>query len=81
MLAFAADALAAGGLPSAVVVDVGRLDDGTWAVVEANPAWASGGYAGDPEHVLDVVLRAASPTTAVTPADLPYTRPVPDVVR
>ncbi|WP_030271677.1 ATP-grasp domain-containing protein [Streptomyces sp. NRRL B-24484] len=81
VLAFAADALAAGGLPSAVVVDVGRLADGTWAVVEANPAWASGGYACDPDHVLDVVLRAAGPTTAVTPADRSYARPIPDVVR
>ncbi|MER7705045.1 ATP-grasp domain-containing protein [Kitasatospora sp. NPDC097605] len=46
-LAFAADVLAAGGLPSAAVVDVGQRADGTctWAVVEANPAWASGGYA------------------------------------
>ncbi|WP_431677635.1 ATP-grasp domain-containing protein [Kitasatospora sp. KL5] len=81
VFAFAADVLAAGGLPSAVVVDVGRLTDGTWAVVEANPAWAGGGYACDPDHVLDVVLRAAGPAEAVTPADRPYSRPVPEVVR
>ncbi|MFB7473557.1 ATP-grasp domain-containing protein [Kitasatospora sp. NPDC056184] len=81
VLAFAADVLAAGGLPSAAVVDVGRIADGSWAVVEANPAWASGGYACDPDQVLDVVLRAAGPAEALAPADLGYARPVPEVVR
>ncbi|WP_435833204.1 ATP-grasp domain-containing protein [Kitasatospora purpeofusca] len=80
-LAFAADVLAAGGLPSAVVVDVGRLADGTWAVVEANPAWASGGYACDPEAVLDVVLRAAGPADALAPGDAAFARAAPEVVR
>ncbi|MFJ8042668.1 ATP-grasp domain-containing protein [Kitasatospora sp. NPDC096147] len=80
-LAFAAEVLAHGGLPSAVVLDVGRLADGTWAVVEANPAWASGGYACAPDAVLDVVLRAAGPTGALHPTDLPYVRHVPEVVR
>ncbi|MFD9126162.1 ATP-grasp domain-containing protein [Kitasatospora sp. NPDC059571] len=79
--AFAADVLAAGGLPSAVVVDVGRLTDGRWAVVEANPAWASGGYACDPDRVLDVVLRAAGPADDVADTDVRYARPVPEVVR
>ncbi len=80
-LAFAADVLAAGGLPSAVVVDVGRLADGTWAVVETNPAWASGGYACDSNAVLDVVLRAAGPRDALAPGDAGFARPVPEVVR
>ncbi|GAA2751565.1 ATP-grasp domain-containing protein [Kitasatospora cinereorecta] len=81
--AFAADVLAgAGGLPSAVVVDVGLLADGAgWAVVEANAAWASGGYACDPEGILDVVLRAAGPETTLTDADRPYCRPLPTIVR
>ncbi|GAA4992808.1 ATP-grasp domain-containing protein [Kitasatospora paranensis] len=79
--AFAARVLAAGGLPSAVVVDVGRLDTGRLAVVEANPAWASGGYAGDPDGLLDVVLRAAGPAGALPVADRPYVRAVPEVVR
>ncbi|MFC5664517.1 ATP-grasp domain-containing protein [Kitasatospora misakiensis] len=81
VLAFAADVLATGGLPSAVVVDVGRLVDGTWAVVEANPAWASGGYACDLEAVLDVVLRAAGPAEALAPGDVGFARPAPEVVR
>ncbi|GAA2269824.1 MULTISPECIES: ATP-grasp domain-containing protein [Kitasatospora] len=81
--AFAAEVLAvcAEGLPSAVVVDIGLLADGRWAVVEANPAWASGGYGCDPEHVLDVVLRAAGPDTAVLDRDRPHLRDLPAVVR
>ncbi|MFE7615522.1 ATP-grasp domain-containing protein [Streptomyces sp. NPDC057496] len=77
--AFAAELLAeaAGALPSAAVVDVGLLDDGRWAAVEANPAWASGGYACDPERALDVVCRAAGPARDVAPADLRFARPVP----
>ncbi|GJF32045.1 hypothetical protein KNE206_47450 [Kitasatospora sp. NE20-6] len=95
--AFAADVLAActdggartrtrtrtgagSGLPGAVVVDIGRTADG-WAVVEANPAWASGGYACDPDAVLDVVLRAAGPAGLLTAADAPFVRPECTVVR
>jgi hypothetical protein len=80
--AFAADVLAAGGLPSAVVVDVGLLaDGGGWAVVEANAAWASGGYACDADQVLDVVLRAAGPEGELARADRPFCRALPSVVR
>ncbi|MER8186740.1 ATP-grasp domain-containing protein [Kitasatospora sp. NPDC094015] len=79
--AFAAEVLACGGLPSAVTLDVGLLAGGNWAVVEANPAWASGGYACDPERVLDVVLRAAGPLDAVAAPDLPYCRPPVTVLR
>ncbi|MQS15318.1 DUF4343 domain-containing protein [Streptomyces kaniharaensis] len=81
VLAFTGDVLAASGpaLPSAVVVDVGTTDDG-WAVVEANAAWASGGYAADPDGVLDVVLRSAGPLAQLPPADLPFLRELPEVV-
>ncbi|MFJ7590685.1 ATP-grasp domain-containing protein [Streptomyces sp. NPDC097617] len=74
--AFAAELLAAadGSLPSAAVVDVGLLEEGGWAAIEANPAWASGGYACDPDRVLDVVLRAAGPRNESAPADLPLAR-------
>lgn len=44
--------------PAAVVIDVGPLDDGGWAVVEANPCFGAGIYAAAPDPVLDV-LRAA----------------------
>jgi hypothetical protein len=77
-LAFAGDALAviASGLPSAIVVDVGKTPDG-WAVIEANAAWASGCYAADARDVLDVVLRAAGPRAAVNAHDRPFIRSIP----
>ncbi|MGW4894900.1 ATP-grasp domain-containing protein [Kitasatospora sp. NPDC004240] len=102
VLAFADEVLAASGgtLPSAVVIDVGLVEDhrgdlvpdggrsgddvdgpGRWAVVEANPAWASGGYASDPDGVLDVVLRAAGPADDLAEADRPFCRPLPEVCR
>ena len=61
-------------LPSAVVVDVGLLQDPDtgreqWAVVEANMPWFAHAYAADPDRVLDVVLRSAGPRAALAPAD------------
>ncbi|MGW1641357.1 ATP-grasp domain-containing protein [Streptomyces lavendulae] len=65
------DATAA-GLPSAVCLDIGRLADGGWAVVEANMAWFAHCYAAEPDRVLDTVLRAAGPLAAVTERDRPH---------
>ncbi|MCO5972627.1 ATP-grasp domain-containing protein [Actinoallomurus soli] len=62
------------GLPSAVVVDVGILDGGRFAVVEANEAWFSNAYAADAERVLDVVLRAAGPARDLRDTDRPFVR-------
>jgi hypothetical protein len=45
-------------LPPAVVVDIGRIRGRGWAVVEANPAWASGIYGCEPAQILPV-LRGA----------------------
>ncbi|GAA3898469.1 hypothetical protein GCM10023084_58740 [Streptomyces lacrimifluminis] len=77
--------LASQHLPSAVVVDVGLLSEGSegseWAVVEANAAWASGHYACDPVAALDVVLRAARPEGEFGSADRVFLRPLPEVVR
>ncbi|WP_405193745.1 ATP-grasp domain-containing protein [Streptomyces anulatus] len=75
-LAFGRDVLAAAGktLPSAIVVDVGRDDDGRWAVIEANAAWASGCYSADPDRALETVLRAAGPSTALSPHDRDFVR-------
>ncbi|MFI1937487.1 ATP-grasp domain-containing protein [Streptomyces purpureus] len=61
-------------LPSAVCVDIGRLTDGHWAVVEANMAWFAHSYTAEPDRVLDVLLRAAGPLTHVRDPDLPYVR-------
>ncbi|WP_179892074.1 ATP-grasp domain-containing protein [Streptomyces sp. rh34] len=75
-LAFGRDVLATAGetLPSAIVVDVGRNDEGRWAVIEANAAWASGCYSADPDRALDTVLRAAGPATDLSPHDRGFVR-------
>ncbi|MFH9136010.1 ATP-grasp domain-containing protein [Streptomyces sp. NPDC017524] len=75
-LAFGREVLAAAGetLPSAIVVDVGRDDEGRWAVIEANAAWASGCYSADPDRSLDTVLRAAGPATGLSPHDRGFVR-------
>lgn len=46
-------------VPGGIVVDVGTIG-GTWAVVEANAAWASGTYGCDASSVLDVLLAAVT---------------------
>lgn len=73
--------LAAAGdpLPSAVAVDVGRIQDPDtgqerWAVVEADMPWFAHSYAAAPGAVLDVVLRAAGPRAAVAPSDQRFVR-------
>ncbi|MEU4179798.1 ATP-grasp domain-containing protein [Streptomyces sp. NPDC026589] len=75
-LAFGREVLAAAGetLPSAIVVDAGRDDEGRWAVIEANAAWASGCYSADPDRALDTVLRAAGPATGLSPRDRGFVR-------
>jgi hypothetical protein len=45
-------------LPPSMVVDIGRIENRGWAVVEANAAWASGIYGCDPRRVLQCVARA-----------------------
>lgn len=76
ILAFAVEVLSevAETLPSAVVVDVGLIDEQP-AIIEANAAWASGHYAADPERVLDVVLRAAGPSAEAGERDRRFLRP------
>ncbi|MEV6785781.1 ATP-grasp domain-containing protein [Streptomyces sp. NPDC051098] len=61
-------------LPSPVVVDIGQLVGGRWAVVEANMAWFAQSYAADPDRVLDVVLRASGPRRLVSARDAPFLR-------
>jgi hypothetical protein len=75
-LVFGTDLLAAVShtLPSAIVIDIGTIE-GTWAVIEANAAWASGCYTTDPDVALDVVLRAARPINTLTAHDRQFTRP------
>lgn len=51
-------------MPPALVIDVGLLSTGAWAVVEGNPAWASGVCGCDPALVLPVLAAATAPKSA-----------------
>jgi hypothetical protein len=55
--------------PPAFVMDVGRIDDRGWAVVEFNPAWCSGVLGADPRKVLLVLERACQDVRRLTVAD------------
>ena len=68
-------------LPPAVVLDVGKIKDKGWAIIEANAAWGSGIYGCSPVPVLTTLRRATLKDKAVTPADRPWVRPLPDVQR
>ncbi|MFD7630559.1 ATP-grasp domain-containing protein [Streptomyces sp. NPDC059851] len=76
VLGFAREVLGATAedLPSGVCLDVGRLAGGGWAVVEANMPWFAHCYAAEPDHVLDVVLRAAGPREDLRDRDLRFLR-------
>lgn len=45
-------------IPPALVLDVGKIVNRGWAVVETNPAWASGIYGCDPDKVLEVLAKS-----------------------
>ena len=69
--------------PSGYVLDVGRLADGTWAVVEPNASWSSNPYHCEPAGVVASILAAQHPTGDPAWAWQPdpclarYTRPLP----
>jgi hypothetical protein len=69
--AFATTVLADSSLPTppAVVLDVGRIAGGGWAVIETNAAWAAGLYGCDPAAVLPVLRRATVRRGALTADD------------
>ena len=56
-------------LPPSCTLDVGRLEDGTWAVIEANPCWGAGLYGCDPSAVLDSLKASIIRTKDATEAD------------
>jgi len=62
-------------LPAAVVVDIGRMTDRGWGVVEANPAWASGLCGCDPARVLPVLQRASVARGTIAQRDRRWLRP------
>ena len=61
-------------LPPAVVVDVGRMTDRGWGVVEANPAWASGLCGCDAGRVLRVLQRACVALGEIAETDRRWVR-------
>jgi hypothetical protein len=61
-------------LPPSVAIDIGRIDNSGWAVIEANAAWASGIYGCEPRKVLDVIERACVKRENVTGADKVWVR-------
>lgn len=58
---FAGQVVDATSGPPGFVLDVGRLEDGSWAVVEANASWSSSPYHCDPVGVVASVLAAQGP--------------------
>ena len=55
--------------PPAFVLDVGLIENRSWAVIEFNECWASGIYGCDPKSVLDSLLAACPPTRTLPPTD------------
>ncbi|MCI0702290.1 MAG: ATP-grasp domain-containing protein [Planctomycetia bacterium] len=58
-----------GELPPAFVVDVGRIDDRGWAVVEFNPVWSAGLLNADSRAVLPALQRATRKRNELTEED------------
>lgn len=51
-------------VPPACVLDVARLEDGRYALLEANTTWGAGLYGCEPAAVLQAVLAANGPASA-----------------
>lgn len=56
-------------IPPSVVIDIGRIKDKGWAILEANPSWGAGVYGCPPGDVLKTIARACIPETQLTDAD------------
>lgn len=56
-------------LPPAFVLDVGKIKGRGWAVIEANPAWASGLYNSDPGKVLSLLSEACIKQSDLSDSD------------
>lgn len=59
-------------LPPACTLDIGRLADGRWAIIEANPCWGAGLYGSDPGMILEILPAAVIRRTGLLPAHLPW---------
>jgi len=63
---FAGEVLRQAEVPPALVLDVGRLADGRWAVIEANPCWGAGLYGCDPAEALETARRSVRRVATLT---------------
>lgn len=54
-------------LPDAVVVDVGELADGTWALIEFNAAWGAGLNGCEAERIVPALVAASDPAAPEGP--------------
>lgn len=61
---FAEDVVQATSGPSGYVLDIARLEDGSHAVLETNPAWCSGPYSADPDGVVHAVIASCNETSS-----------------
>lgn len=62
------------GCPPALVVDVGRIEDRGWAVVEFNPIWSAGLLAARADSVLPALRRATRTRAELTAEDARFDR-------
>ena len=58
---FLTTSLPALDLPRAIVIDLARLPDGAWAILEFNAAWGAGLNGCKPELVLPAIEAASRP--------------------
>ncbi|MEZ4667070.1 MAG: ATP-grasp domain-containing protein [Anaerolineae bacterium] len=58
-----------GTSPPAFVLDIGVIENVGWAVIETNPAWASGIYGCNPFNILPVLQRSCRSNIALAPKD------------
>ena len=65
----------ANNIPPAFVLDVGRIQDRGWAVIEGNPCWGAGLYGCPAGAALDTGLSTLVPRGAMTPDLWKWTSP------
>jgi hypothetical protein len=56
-------------IPPALVLDVGQIIGRGWAVIEANPVWASGIYGCDAAKILSILQRACIRADSISDED------------
>lgn len=59
-------------LPPGCTLDVGKISDGNWAVIEANPSWGAGLYGCDPLAVMEAIRVAVKPRGDLTSDDMQW---------